>query len=292
MMASPLFAVFMASTISSVHAAAAPAFRDLLRGHKSWSDAHFRVALLQRGAVEEPEQRLGGGTTPEHQPKMVHVAEGAAKSGIFQAIVAVVFVLFLAGLIGFVTVWCFLRRGGAEARGREARGRAEDLMNLRTGILADLEQLKKDKRALKGGSVESEGGYIRAGPSSVTSVAGMAGSHLDRLEMNMHRSDAKTYGAEKGNAELPRTELGQCEYLSAVEQYSKDDSSEGKLGGGLKFTTSLGRTIDFSGEQVDRDHYVRYAAEVGSEIVGLRFEGTQLHGIMPRKLPIVVTINV
>eukprot|EP00928_Gymnodinium_smaydae_P088884 TRINITY_DN72922_c0_g1_i1.p1 TRINITY_DN72922_c0_g1~~TRINITY_DN72922_c0_g1_i1.p1 ORF type:complete len:621 (-),score=119.05 TRINITY_DN72922_c0_g1_i1:290-2152(-) len=104
----------------------------------------------------------------------------------------------------------------------------------------------------------------------VAEIRGKKGYCVDRIELHLRKSrDPRCYGGY-GGADVAPFQLNPDEYITVVEQGRRDAF----LGTFLAFYTSQGRIHIVQGMQAIE--HIRYAAPAGSQICGLRFEGSRL----------------
>jgi len=113
------------------------------------------------------------------------------------------------------------------------------------------------------------------GPGVIQQVIGRLADCVDQVELIFRNGSVRTYGGAGGQKQSPCT-LSHGEYITAVSQ----EHYEQYLGNAFAFFTSAGNVVRIDGRQAGRR--ARFAAASGSQIWGLRFEGSRLAKVIAR----------
>jgi hypothetical protein len=102
------------------------------------------------------------------------------------------------------------------------------------------------------------------GGPRVTKICGWAGWYLDRVELFMDDGSSAHYG-EVGGGAKPAFDLQEGEWITEVEGRNHGEYQ----GGGVTFTTNLGRQYESQGSQSTSGGSFTFTAPPGQAIVGL-----------------------
>jgi len=145
-------------------------------------------------------------------------------------------------------------------------------------------------------------------------ISGMSGWYTDMLKLRLTSDDSVEYGSAGGSQvsrlsilllslrpssscalsrlfasahasvsvhQIPPVALERNEYVTQVVQLK---GSNEYLGAGFQFSTSSSRPIDMKGSKAGEARAKTFSAAEGCEIIGLRFDGWKLFGVLQRPL--------